>query len=61
MAAFCGIAIRTIGAAIRPKNSLHYTRHFSAIYKRGKGACLQIVYIWHDYGVKIQNLKYKAA
>ena len=27
------------------KSSLHYTRHFSAIYKRGKGICLQIVYI----------------
>lgn len=29
----------------RGKNTLHYTRHFSAIYKRGKGICLQIVYI----------------
>ncbi len=60
MAVFCGTAIRIIGAAVLPKkSSLHYTRHFSAIYKRGKGICLQIVYIWHDYEVKIQNLKYK--
>lgn len=45
----------------RGKNTLHYTRHFSAIYKRGKGIYLQIVYIWRAYGVEIQNLKYKAA
>lgn len=24
----------------RGKNTLHYTRHFSAIYKRGKAVCL---------------------
>ena len=28
----------------RGKNTLHYTRHFSAIYKRSKGDCLRIIY-----------------